>query len=77
MADQPESEGGEGTRDGRPGFETLEAYLAWARERGAYDFPWYKQVAPGVYELQGRRGRGEAPKRYTRQELAEMLGLKP
>lgn len=61
-------------------FRSLDDYLAWLeRTQGPVDGPWYKQVRPGVYELQTGNFRplgGEPEKRtFTRAELAEMFGF--
>lgn len=56
-------------------FETLDDYLAFRRERGATDVPWYREIRPGVYELAGRRGPGAAPRIYTREQLMERFGF--
>ena len=56
-------------------FATLDEYLAHLESLGPQDAPWYLQVEPGVYELQGRRSRFEPAKRYTRAELAEKYGF--
>lgn len=58
-------------------FATLDAYLAHLQQRGAHDVPWYRQIAPGQYELvaRGRGKRGTAPVRFTRAELAAKFGF--
>jgi hypothetical protein len=56
-------------------FASLDDYLAFLRERGRYDVPWYREVRPGVYELVARRGPGAEPETYTREELARKFGF--
>jgi hypothetical protein len=64
-------------------FADLDAYLAFLEKRSHLDGAWYRQVEPGVYELQGgnlRRPRvgseGEAARRrFTREELARKFGF--
>ena len=59
-------------------FPTLDAYLAWLEKRGQLDGAWYRQVRPGIYELQPgnlRRTDGAQPQRtFTRQELEKKFG---
>ena len=56
-------------------FATLDEYLAFRERRGAADVPWYREVAPGLYELAGRRGPGARPQRVTRAELMRRFGF--
>jgi hypothetical protein len=60
-------------------FPTLEAYLAWLEKRSHMDGPWYRQVRPGVYELQTGNlrldGGGPAQRTFTRDELAKKFGF--
>jgi hypothetical protein len=56
-------------------FATLDAYLAFRREQGAIDLPWYKEVAPDVFELQTRMRPQPEPRRFTRAELARKYGF--
>jgi len=56
-------------------FATLDDYLAYRAARGASDVPWYREVAPGIYELAGRRGPGAPAKRFTRAELMAKFGF--
>lgn len=63
-------------------FADLDAYLAHLRRRSAIDGAWYREIRPGVYELQTggnlRLDRGEAPKRvFTRDELERKFGFQP
>ena len=56
-------------------FGTLDEYLAHLERQGAIDLPWWREVAPGVYErVTTRRPRGE-PERATRAELMERFGF--
>lgn len=56
-------------------FSTLDEYLAFRKERGAYDVPWYKEVSPGVYELVTRRVPGKPFETFTREQLMEKFGF--
>jgi hypothetical protein len=66
-------------------FRTLDDYLAHLEARNApIDKPWYREIRPGVYELQtgnlrilptGEEG-GDAAKRiFTREELERKFGF--
>jgi len=57
------------------GFDTLDAYLAHLQKRGAHDVPWYREVAPGLYERVAGRGRRGAAERFTRAELMARFGF--
>ena len=56
-------------------FATLDDYLAFLRDRGRYDVPWYRQTGPDRYELVSRRGPGAAPRSYSRAELEAKFGF--
>ena len=62
-------------------FQSLDAYLAWLEKTQApVDGAWYKQIRPGVYELETGNLRilgaeGEAKKTYTRDELERKFGF--
>lgn len=56
-------------------FATLDAYLAHLERRGATGVPFYREVAPGLYELVGGRGRRTAPAQFTRAELMQRFGF--
>jgi hypothetical protein len=61
-------------------FRSLDEYLAFLEKtQGPVDGPWYRQVRPGVYELQTGNLRPlghEAPKRvFTRDELEKKFGF--
>ena len=56
-------------------FATLDAYLAHLERRGATGVPFYREVAPGVYELVGGRGRRAAAEQITRAELMRRFGF--
>jgi hypothetical protein len=60
-------------------FADLDAYLAWREQRAKLGGSWYREVRPGVYELQEGNLRlrdDEARQRvFTRQELAERFGF--
>ena len=57
-------------------FARLDDYLAHLRGLGAIDVPCWRQVSPGVYELQVQfRRPGDKPTVKTRAELARELGF--
>jgi len=56
-------------------FSSLDSYLAFLKERGAHDVPWYREVRPGIYELVSRRRPGTKPQTFTREELARKFGF--
>jgi len=56
-------------------FATLDEYLAYLEQEGARDIPWWREVEPGVYELQGRM-LPEHRQRLTRKQLAEKFGFR-
>ena len=61
-------------------FANLDQYLAFLeRTQGPVDGPWYKQIRPGIYELQTgnlRQLGGNPPAQtFTRQELLEKFGF--
>jgi hypothetical protein len=61
-------------------FHSLDDYLAFLEKTQApIDKPWYRQVRPGVYELQTGNFRplgAEVPKRtFTREELERKFGF--
>jgi len=55
-------------------FHSLDEYLAHLRQQGAIDLPWWRQVAPGVYERVTNMP-GRAPERATRAELMRRFGF--
>jgi hypothetical protein len=61
-------------------FRSLDEYLAYLQLKEApVDGPWYKEVSPGIYELQTGNLHldtpGDEKRTFTRQELAEMFGF--
>jgi hypothetical protein len=56
-------------------FASLDEYLEYRRKRGATDVPWYREVSPGIYELEGHRGPGAPTRTYTRAELMKRFGF--
>jgi hypothetical protein len=62
-------------------FRTLDDYLAWLQQtQGPIDKPWYKQIRPGVYELQtgnfrSLSGDGGQKRTFTRDELEKKFGF--
>lgn len=62
---------------GKRTFKSLDAYLAYLREFAApIDKPWYREVRPGVFQLQrGNLRTLDAPPTLTREELARKFGF--
>jgi hypothetical protein len=61
-------------------FTSLDEYLAHLqRTQGPVDGPWYRQVRPGVYELQTGNLHLDVPggekQTFTREELAQQFGF--
>jgi hypothetical protein len=56
-------------------FHSLDEYLAHLERQGAMDLPWWRQVAPGVYERVTHAMPGRAPERATRAELMRRFGF--
>lgn len=56
-------------------FGTLDAYLAFRREQGAIDLPWYEEIEPGIFLLRTTLQPRPAPKRFTRADLARKFGF--
>lgn len=61
-------------------FRSLDDYLAWLEQnQGPVDGSWYKQVSPGIYELQTGNLRLDDPssekQTFTREELARKFGF--
>lgn len=63
-------------------FKTLDEYLLWLKQYAApTDRAWYKEIKPGVYELQTGNFRPlegtAAPQRiFTREELERKFGFR-
>lgn len=56
-------------------FESLDAYLAYLQQyNGPIDLPWWREVSPGVYELQTSM-REASRERATRAELMTRFGF--
>ena len=61
-------------------FPNLDEYLAFLeRTQGPVDGPWYKEVSPGVYQLQTGNLHLDVPggekRTFTRQELEKKFGF--
>ena len=62
-------------------FRNLDEYLAYLRKHQApVDGPWYKEIRPGVFELQTGNLRilgedGREKKTFTREELERKFGF--
>jgi hypothetical protein len=55
-------------------FQSLDEYLAHLERQGAIDLPWWRQIAPGIYE-RATSLRGRPPERATRAELMRRFGF--
>ena len=83
--DKPDSLAGRSDDEGRPvsnlpyargrTFRTLDEYLAHLERQGAIDLPYWRQIAPGLYERVTTRMLRRAPERATRAELMERFGF--
>ena len=62
-------------------FRNLDAYLAYLEKGSHMDKAWYRQIRPGVYELQtGNLRRLDEVQRqrvFTREELERKFGFAP
>jgi len=56
-------------------FRSLDDYLAHLERQGAIDFPWWRQIGPGVYERVAGRRPARPPERATRAELMRRYGF--
>ena len=63
-------------------FRTLDDYLAFLQQtQGPVDGPWYKEVSPGMYQLQTGNlhmdvpGGADEKRLFTRQELEKKFGF--
>ena len=62
-------------------FRTLDDYLLWLQQTaGPVDRPWYKQVGPGIYELQTAGNLhldvpSNEKRTFTREELEKKFGF--
>ena len=61
-------------------FRTLDDYLAHLEQtQGSVDGPWYKEISPGVFELQTGNLHLDVPGgekwRFTRDELEKKFGF--
>lgn len=62
-------------------FRTLDDYLTWLQQTaGPVDRPWYKQVGPGIYELQTAGNLhldvpSNEKRTFTREELEKKFGF--
>lgn len=60
---------------GDKSFCSLDEYLAFRKRLAATDRPWYKPVAPGVYQLVKPRLPDPEPQHFSRAQLAEQFGF--
>ena len=56
-------------------FRTLDEYLAFLRKQGFIDKPWYREIRPGIYELQTSRAPAPERRIFTREELEKKFGF--
>ena len=60
-------------------FPSLDAYLAYLEKRSHMDGPWYREIRPGVYQLQTGNLQlpdgAREPRTFTREELAKKFGF--
>ena len=59
-------------------FRTLDEYLAYLERRSHMDGKWYKEVRPGVYEVQTgnlRLDNDTQQRIFTREELKREFGF--
>lgn len=60
-------------------FPSLDAYLAYLEKRSHMDGPWYREVRPGLYELQTGNLRlpdgGDRKRTFTREQLEKKFGF--
>ena len=56
-------------------FRTLDEYLAFLRNQGFIDKPWYREIRPGIYELQTSRTPAPERRTFTREELEKKFGF--
>jgi hypothetical protein len=76
----PHTPGATVTDDRRPireRFADLDAYLAYLQKRSHLDGAWYREIRPGVYELQTGNLRlpGATKRTFTREELERKFGF--
>ena len=58
-------------------FPDLDSYLAHRKKLGAMDLPYYREVAPDVFQLMLGRGHGgDAPQLFTREQLRAQFCFK-
>jgi len=59
-------------------FASLDAYLAYLRDySGPVGLPWYREVRPGVYQLETGNLRPNPPARlFTREQLERRFGFR-
>ena len=57
-------------------FYSLDEYFAHLQRQGEIDLPWWREVAPGIYEQVGIRVPGQPPERATREELMRRYGFR-
>lgn len=60
---------------GERSFCSLEAYLVFREELGATDRPYFRKVAPNVYEHVKPRLKEASREYYTSEQLSQMFGF--
>lgn len=58
-------------------FDNLRDWLRWQDDmhRHVADFPWYEEIRPGFFRLQGSRGQKNDTSEYSEDELRRKLGF--
>lgn len=56
-------------------FASLDDYLAFLKQRGAMDIPWYELQPDGRYLYIRGRGSANNPQYFTRRQLLEKFGF--
>ena len=83
VADPPPAPGGQAVSDSRKPinqrFPNLDAYLAYLEKGSHMDKAWYREIRPGVYELQTgnlrRLDEDWSQRVFTREELERKFGF--
>ncbi len=54
-------------------FDSLAAYLAWAKKMRTIGMPWYKEIRPGYYRFQPSRGQRPDDRIYSYEDLRHKM----
>ena len=73
----PQKQGQEGALPYARGrsFDSLDEYLAHLEKQGALDLPYWREIAPGLYERVTSRVPRNPPERASRAELMRRFGF--